>query len=224
MPPAVSRYTQHMPTLSNPFPHLNQQQLQQAHLQHPGAPNIHAQNFGGQPGFGGQNPGLFGPSGGNSGLHGGNFGGGGGLGGGGTGLASHAAQSGFHGAGMQQQQHMYDGAMGGPVTKGANSRIREVWKTNLAQEMQLLRSLVDRYPYISMVSGRRTIDRRLLLTDSYVAGHRVPRRSSAAYGRIHNKSIISLSDTPLQRRPPENNTARNHAFLNGRRRTTSTSA
>ena len=160
MPPAVSRYTQHMPTLSNPFTSLNQHQLQQAHLQHPGAANLQAQHFGGQPGFGGQNPGIFGPTGGNTGLHAGGFGGGGGLGGGGTGLASHAAQSGFHGAGLQQQQQTYDGTtLGGPVTKGANSRIREVWRTNLAQEMQLLRSLVDRYPYISMV--RRTQEGRL---------------------------------------------------------------
>lgn len=32
------------------------------------------------------------------------------------------------------------------------SRIRDVWKHNLAQEMAVLRSLVDKYPYISMVS------------------------------------------------------------------------
>ena len=158
MPPAVSRYTQHMPTLSNPFQNLNHHQLQQAHLQHPGA-IIQAQHFGGQPGFGGQNPGIFGPSGSNAGLHAGNFGAGG-LAGGGTGLASHAAQSGFHGAGLQQQQQAYDAAtLGEPMTKGPNSRIREVWKTNLAQEMQLLRSLVDRYPYISMV--RRVQDKLL---------------------------------------------------------------
>lgn len=30
-------------------------------------------------------------------------------------------------------------------------RIREVWRNNLAQEMQILRGLVDKYPFISMV-------------------------------------------------------------------------
>ena len=79
-------------------------------------------------------------------------GGGGGLGGsGGTGLASHAAQMGFaHGATLQQQTHnvMADHSARGMVNKG---RIRDVWKSNLQEEMETLRRLVDKYPYISMV-------------------------------------------------------------------------
>ncbi len=78
--------------------------------------------------------------------------GGGGLGvGGGTGLASHAAQMGFaHGAALQQQGHNGISEQGGRgmVKQG---RIREVWKHNLQEEMDTLRRLVDRYPYISMV-------------------------------------------------------------------------
>jgi hypothetical protein len=50
-----------------------------------------------------------------------------------------------HGA-QQEMMARQDG------TKGMGQRIREVWRTNLHQEMDLLRSLVDRYPYISMVS------------------------------------------------------------------------
>jgi CCR4-NOT transcription complex subunit 7/8 len=83
-------------------------------------------------------------------------GGGGGLGvGGGTGLASHAAQMGFaHGATLQQQSHnvMADHGVRGMVNKG---RIRDVWKSNLQEEMETLRRLVDKYPYISMVSSSR---------------------------------------------------------------------
>ena len=77
---------------------------------------------------------------------------GGGMGvGGGTGLASHAAQISFaHGAALQQSAHGVNEQGGrGVVNKG---RIREVWKHNLAEEMDTLRRLVDRYPYISMVS------------------------------------------------------------------------
>mgnify|MGYP001576126505 FL=1 len=73
-------------------------------------------------------------------------------GGGGTGLASHAAQLSFaHGAALQQSAHGAINEQGGRgvVNKG---RIREVWKHNLAEEMDTLRRLVDRYPYISMVS------------------------------------------------------------------------
>jgi CCR4-NOT transcription complex subunit 7/8 len=74
----------------------------------------------------------------------------------GTGLASHAAQMGFvRGAQMQQQQQPHQGQDGRLVIEGkANSiktRIRDVWKHNLAQEMAVLRRLVERYPYISMV-------------------------------------------------------------------------
>jgi CCR4-NOT transcription complex subunit 7/8 len=81
-------------------------------------------------------------------------GGGGGLGvGGGTGLASHAAQISFaHGASLQQQAHNIMGEQGsrGMISKG---RIRDVWKSNLQEEMDTIRRLVDKYPYISMVSA-----------------------------------------------------------------------
>jgi CCR4-NOT transcription complex subunit 7/8 len=80
------------------------------------------------------------------------FVGGGGMNvGAGTGLASHAAQLSFAHGGLQQQGHngMNEQGGRGVVNKG---RIREVWKHNLAEEMDTLRRLVDRYPYISMVS------------------------------------------------------------------------
>lgn len=155
MPPPVGRYG---PTgLGAPY------NLQQAHLQsqHP----AHAQSantalpppsLGGHPGFAGNpntniNPFLSGSgvSNGMAGFTGGN------TDGGGTGLASHAAQMGFaRGAQIQQQQlHQGpDGRLALDAKAGAvKSRIRDVWKHNLAHEMAVLRSLVDKYPYISMV-------------------------------------------------------------------------
>jgi CCR4-NOT transcription complex subunit 7/8 len=76
---------------------------------------------------------------------------GGGLGGVGaaTGLGSHAAQIGFHGASLQQA-HNSIGEQGVRVVAN-KGRIREVWKSNLQEEMDTLRRLVDKYPYISMV-------------------------------------------------------------------------
>jgi hypothetical protein len=75
--------------------------------------------------------------------------------GGGSGLASHAAQIGFaRGAQMQQQQLLqtHDGRLALETKAGAvKTRIRDVWKHNLAQEMAVLRQLVEKYPYISMV-------------------------------------------------------------------------
>lgn len=78
-----------------------------------------------------------------------------------TGLGSHAARMGFQAAGLHQQQqqqgqpqHNFAADHGGPnIRSGHNKgRIREVWKHNLHEEMAVLRDLVDKYPYIAMVS------------------------------------------------------------------------
>ena len=78
-----------------------------------------------------------------------------GLGGGGTGLASQAAIMGFtHGARMEERDQARQALRRGSGTnKGhVKSRIREVFKDNLVEEMQKLRDLVEKYPYVSMVS------------------------------------------------------------------------
>ncbi len=154
MPPHGGRFPGH--NLSNPFQHLNnpmpQQQLQ--HQQH--QQNMQHQPFGGSQAH---NLNLFG-------QHQSSFqstaGLGGGLGGaglaaaaplggagGGTGLDGHEARMRFaHGAQLQENAvRGQDGAKG-----LAGQRIREVWRSNLHQEMDMLRSLIDQYPYISMVS------------------------------------------------------------------------
>ena len=60
-----------------------------------------------------------------------------------------SGQMGF-GRGVSNHNHAsYDG-MAQPRKKQEDSRIRNVWKHNLKQEMAMLRSLVDDYPYIAM--------------------------------------------------------------------------
>ena len=101
------------------------------------------------PGFAGNMPTVTGAGGG---------GGGGGTAAdaGGTGLASHAAQMGFARGALQQQQQLHqthDGRLTLETKSGGgDARIRDVWKHNLAQEMATLRQLIEKYPYISMVS------------------------------------------------------------------------
>lgn len=161
MPPPVGRYG---PTsLSAPYTHLQQAHLQQQQPQHHPA---HAQSantalpppsLGGHPGFAAANPNTninpFTLSG--TGIASGMSVGGFGADAGGTGLASHAAQMGFaRGAQMQQQQlhQAHDGRLALETKAGGvKTRIRDVWKHNLAQEMAILRQLVEKYPYISMV-------------------------------------------------------------------------
>ncbi|KAJ5223487.1 ribonuclease H-like domain-containing protein [Penicillium chermesinum] len=155
MPPPVGRYG---PSgLGAPY------NLQQAHLQsqHPHAQSANSAlpppSVGGHPGFSGNpntniNPFALSGAGVANGMSVSGFGG---ADGGGTGLASHAAQMGFaRGAQMQQQQQLHqahDGRLTLDSKAGAvKSRIRDVWKHNLAHEMAVLRSLVDKYPYISM--------------------------------------------------------------------------
>lgn len=163
MPPhgGQARFPGH--NLSNPFAHLpgamhNQPQLPQQQQQHQHQQqNVQHQGFGG--GNQAHNLNLFGPNQGGFQSHTGGIGGGlgGGLGAaagiggavGGTGLDGQEARMRFnHGA--QLQDNAVRGQGGAKNLE--NQRIREVWNSNLHQEMDVLRSLIDKYPYISMVS------------------------------------------------------------------------
>lgn len=157
MPPAAGRFGSQ--PLSGSFSHISNSHLQHHTNQHltPCSVNLPPPSFNSHPGFPSSNPNSapnpFAPTNGTAGLAGG-FGGGGGLSGGGTGLASHAAVMGFaHGAAMQQQQQAREALKrsSGMGKAQSKSRIRDVWQGNLAQEMQTIRELVDKYPYISMV-------------------------------------------------------------------------
>ena len=163
MPPAVSRFGPQ--ALGTSFQHLQQAQLHHHSSQHqpPGSGGLPPPSFNSHHNFAPANANSninpFAPTGNTNGLAAG-FGSGGGLGGGGTGLASHAAVMGFaHGAQIQhrqQQQEAMRRGSGGVGGKGQmKGRIRDVWRNNLAQEMQILRGLVEKYPYISMVSHNR---------------------------------------------------------------------
>lgn len=173
MPPN-SRFGPQM--VSGPFAHLQQTHLQHHSTHTSGSNSLPPPSLGAHPSFApnninpGQNP--FTLAAGSNGLSGA-LGGGGTLGnGGGSGLASHAAQMGFaHGAALQQRQA--EDALGRISTDGrgpTKSRIRDVWRGNLAHEMQVLRGLIEKYPYISMV-GRSHRHAELFLNKIAVSAH-----------------------------------------------------
>lgn len=157
-PPTLGRYQgalQGMTQFGNPSQQQHQQQHLQHHAQNVGAPSLTPHSIANHQHFGNPNSNLnlFGPPGGNN---AGNYGGGfGGVGAGGTGLGSHAAQMGFaHGAALQRQEANDGLGPGQPDWKGmGKNRIRDVWRGNLAQEMAVLRNVVEKYPYISMVGS-----------------------------------------------------------------------
>lgn len=65
-------------------------------------------------------------------------------------LSGQTSQMGFPRGGPVQGHQNYDALLGARDQKD-DSRIRNVWKQNLAQEMATLRQLVETYPYIAMV-------------------------------------------------------------------------
>lgn len=85
----------------------------------------------------------------------------GGIGGGGTGLGSHAAQMGFaHGAALQRQEvGDSNGSLQSDWKGMMKGRIRDVWRGNLVQEMAVIRALIEKYPYVSMVSRRISLSK-----------------------------------------------------------------
>ncbi|KAL8923679.1 MAG: hypothetical protein Q9208_004431 [Pyrenodesmia sp. 3 TL-2023] len=155
MPPAVRNFPHQV--FSGPFSHVQQPQVQHHGSQHPPSassnlppPSFNAHHTLSQ-GNSNSNINTFSQTSNGNGLAAG-FGGTSGLGGG-TGLASQAAVTGFHyGAALQLQakEQIRRGSGTGSSKNPLKGRIRDVWRGNLAQEMQLLRSLVDKYPYISM--------------------------------------------------------------------------
>ena len=66
-------------------------------------------------------------------------------------LNSQMGQMGFGRGGPVQGHQAFDG-IAGPLENKDDARIRNVWKHNLKEEMENLRRLVDKYPYIAMVS------------------------------------------------------------------------
>ena len=150
--------------LAGPFSHMQQSHLSHHNNQHhpPGSAGLPPPSFNTHSGFPHATPNAsINPFSGVSNANGlaAGFGSGAGLGtAGGTGLASSAAMMSFVQAPQHTQTQSRDSMRrGGGMGKGKNqSRIREVWQGNLAQEMQNLRELVEKYPYISMVHWLRS--------------------------------------------------------------------
>lgn len=140
----------------------------------------------------------------------------------GQGLASVAAQQGFaRGAAMQEHTAHQLEAATMDSKSGAQGRIRQVWRHNLEQEMAVLRQLVLKYPYVSMVRFVGFLGHASL--GLQVLGCRVPRDSRATHRKLRRQqSRVPLPDASLQRRSAQTNTTRNHSVDGGRRSASTT--
>lgn len=169
MPPTTGAGHYRLNNLSNPY-----NQYPQQHSQYQSQNNYNAHSFGtGHGGFAAAQPNpqmnIFGGGGLQNGAQTGAFGTAALQGAGGTGLASHEAQMRFaHGAALQR----HGDAEATARATNLSTRIREVWATNMEEEFYTIRSLVDRYPFISMVGGSHP--KHSSMDDMLMAGYRTP--------------------------------------------------
>jgi hypothetical protein len=125
-------------------------------------------------------------------------------------LPGQIPQMGFT-RGVPVSGHQTFAGPGNPLQNNNDARIRNVWKHNLKEEMDTLRRLVDKHPYIAMV---RTVicsschDR----ADLTVSGHRIPRNCCSTDRPVHYKGGLPLSDSAVQRRFTESDSAWNYSF------------
>lgn len=91
--------------------------------------------------------------------------------------------------------------------------VREVWASNLEQEMAVLRDLVERYPYLSMVSEtfpsfiRPT--RPSAIYHTKPLGYWIPRCSCSSNRKLPHISRLPLSNAKMQRGPSKNHSIGN---------------
>lgn len=99
---------------------------------------------------------------------------------------------------MQQQQlhQAHDGRLALETKAGTvKTRIRDVWKHNLAQEMAVLRHLVEKYPYISMVCSPSSLVVVVVVDDANDAMDRTrnsPGSLRGLSGRLPIKPTITI--------------------------------
>lgn len=76
--------------------------------------------------------------------------------------------------------------------------IREVWASNLEKEFKAMRQVVQKYPFVAMVSCSCYRIPTQILTLLYLSGHRVPRSGCEAHWGIPELRRLSVSTTSLQ--------------------------
>lgn len=203
MPPvASSRFGPHI--LSGPFSQIQHSHLTQHNQQHqPGSTALAAPTFNnGHHGFTQGNPSTvaspFGSTSSGNGIAG-PFGSANGLASGGSGLASQAAVMGFAQVAAMQARDALRRSIGGTGSgkRQMKGRIRDVWRGNLAQEMTVLRGLIDKYPYISMV---RFLIRRPSILYGYSSNsiNRIPSFLVLLLGRwVHSQQKPTIITKPF---------------------------
>lgn len=87
--------------------------------------------------------------------------------------------------------------MAGGSKNPLKGRIRDVWRGNLAQEMQVLRSLIDKYPYISMVRWSSSAVERMVMKHGLIVKSRIPSSRESSRGQwVHSRRKPTIITKP----------------------------
>lgn len=78
----------------------------------------------------------------------------------------------------------------------ARQEIVDVWRDNLDAELNVIRDLVDEYPYVGMVRPSRPLTRSPALTWD-LKGHRVPWRGGASDWDVPRTVGLPLPDAQV---------------------------